>query len=497
MSDDTVTAAPATPTPLTLHGLSVEGVNQCVHCGLCLAYCPTFAELGTEMDSPRGRIFLVKSLAEGRIALSDSVVNHLSLCLDCRACETVCPAGVPYGRLIEAAKAEIERQRPGDVARRVFRWLNLGVLLTRPAMLRAATSALRLYQKSGLQSIVRRTGIARALPGVLSEWEALLPVIPAAAERAPLPRLIPAEGTRRARVALLAGCVQAALFGAHNRATARVLAKNGVDVVVPEGQGCCGALHAHSGDHPRAIELAKQTIDTFEQESVDAVVVNTSGCGAHMKAYGALLAGDPAYAERARRFAQSVQDISEFLAREPLRGPFRPVPLTVTYHDPCHVVHGQKIKSAPRQLLAQVPGLTVVDLPESDWCCGSAGIYNLTQPEMATRLLHRKVSHVLETGAEAVVTANPGCIIQIEHGLSAHGSAVRVMHLVEILDRACSTEMGGLEGPPEPPALGSVPAQPGRSSTTREVGLPRVGAEPPTRGSAPAQPGRSSRSRHE
>src|SRR5438093_6994467 len=184
MSDDTVTAAPATPTPLTLHGLSVEGVNQCVHCGLCLAYCPTFAELGTEMDSPRGRIFLVKSLAEGRIALSDSVVNHLSLCLDCRACETVCPAGVPYGRLIEAAKAEIERQRPGNVARRVFRWLNLGVLLTRPAMLRAATSALRLYQKSGLQSIVRRTGIARALPGVLSEWEALLPVIPAAAERA-------------------------------------------------------------------------------------------------------------------------------------------------------------------------------------------------------------------------------------------------------------------------------------------------------------------------
>src|SRR5262249_1939516 len=209
-------------------------------------------------------------------------------------------------------------------------------------------------------------------------------------------------------VALLTGCVQAAVFGAHNRATARVLAKNGVDVVVPADQGCCGALHAHSGDHARAVELAKKTIDTFARESIDAVVVNTSGCGAHMKAYGARLAGDPAYAERARRFAQSVQDISEFLAREPLRGPLRAVPMTVTYHDPCHVVHGQKIKSAPRQLLGQIPQLRLVDLTESDWCCGSAGIYNLTQPEMAARLLRRKVGHIGATGAQAVVTANPG-----------------------------------------------------------------------------------------
>src|SRR5437867_325145 len=202
---------PASTSPLALHGLSVEGVNQCVHCGLCLAYCPTFAELGTEMDSPRGRIFLVKSLAEGRIALSDSVVNHLSLCLDCRACETVCPAGVPYGRLIEAAKAEMWRRRPGAVPRRPFRWLTLGVLLGHPAMLRAATRALRAYQQTGLQRLVRRSGIAKLLPGVLSQWEALLPNIPPAAERAPLPRLIPAEGTRRARIALLTGCVQAAL----------------------------------------------------------------------------------------------------------------------------------------------------------------------------------------------------------------------------------------------------------------------------------------------
>jgi glycolate oxidase iron-sulfur subunit len=241
-------------------------------------------------------------------------------------------------------------------------------------------------------------------------------------------------------VALLTGCVQSVVFGAHNRATARILAKNGCEVVVPPDQGCCGALNAHGGDHARAVAMARRTIDTFEAAGVEAVIVNTSGCGAHMKNYGVLLAGDPAYAERARRFAASVQDIAEFLARAPLRGPLRPVPMTVTYHDPCHVVHGQKIRKEPRQLLAQVPGLVVVDLPESDWCCGSAGIYNLTQPAMAERLLARKVGHVLATGAEAVVTANPGCILQIQQGLRARGRDVAVLHLVEILDRAYSPE---------------------------------------------------------
>ena len=422
--------------PLTLHGLSVEGVNQCVHCGLCLAYCPTFSVLGTEMDSPRGRIFLVKSLAEGRMSLSDSTVRHLSLCLDCRACETVCPAGVPYGQLIEAAKAEIERQRPGGPVRRIFRWLNFGLLLGHPRLLALAASGARLYQASGLQRLARRSGLIRRLPGTLPAWDALLPTIPSKAARAAPPRLTPAEGPRRARVALLTGCVQSVVFGAHNRATARVLAKNGCDVVVPDGQGCCGALNAHGGDHARALAMARSTIDTFEAAGVEAVIVNTSGCGAHMKAYGHLLADDPAYAARAKRFAASVQDLAEFLAREPLRGPLSPVPLTCTYHDPCHVVHGQKIKSEPRHLLAQIPGLRLVELAESDWCCGSAGIYNLTQPEMATRLLHRKVGHVLATQAEAVVTANPGCILQIQAGLSAHDAKVNVLHLVEILDRA-------------------------------------------------------------
>jgi glycolate oxidase iron-sulfur subunit len=428
------TEAPAAAGPLTLHGLSVEGVNQCVHCGLCLASCPTFSELGTEMDSPRGRIFLIKSLAEGRIGLSDPTVEHLSLCLDCRACETVCPAGVPYGRLIEAAKAEIERQRPGGLLRRAFRWLNFGLLLGRPRVLRAAAVGLRVYQASGLQALVRRSGLARLLPGTLPAWEALLPELPA--DRSPLPALTPAVGPRRARVAMLTGCVQSVVFGAHNRATARVLARNGCDVLAPEGQGCCGALNAHGGDHARAIEMAKRTIETFEAAGAEVVIVNTSGCGAHMKAYGALLANEGEWRARGERFARTVQDLGEFLAREPLRGPLQPVPMTVTYHDPCHVVHGQKIRRQPRDVLAQIPGLRMVDLPESDWCCGSAGIYNLTQPEMADRLLRRKVRNVLATSAEAVVTANPGCILQIQAGLRAQGRELPVLHLVEILDKA-------------------------------------------------------------
>jgi len=436
VSTPTHTSAPAPAGVLNLHGLSVDGVNQCVHCGLCLAYCPTFSELGTEMDSPRGRIFTIKSLAEGRMSLTDSVAKHLLLCLDCRACETVCPAGVPYGRLIEAAKVEIERQQPGALPRRLFRWLNFGLLLGHPRLLPLAAAGARLYQTSGLQRLVRRSGLVKLLPGTLPAWEALLPSVPSKAERTPPPRTTLADGPRRARVAMLTGCIQAVVFGAHNRATARVLARNGCDVRVPEGQRCCGALNAHGGDHARALAMARQTIDAFEAVAADFVIVNTSGCGAHMKAYGHLLADDPAYAERAKRFAATVRDLAEFLAPEPLRGPLQPVTMTCTYHDPCHVVHGQKIKSEPRRLLAQIPGLRLVELPESDWCFGSAGIYNLTQPEMATRLLHRKVGHVLETSAEAVVTANPGCILQIQAGLGAHQSPVRVLHLVEILDRA-------------------------------------------------------------
>jgi glycolate dehydrogenase iron-sulfur subunit len=432
----TVATEPKPSAPLTLHGLNVEGVDRCVHCGLCLAYCPTFSELGTEMDSPRGRIFLVKSLAEGRIQLTDSTAEHLDLCLGCRACETVCPSGVPYGQLIEAARAEIERQRPGPPLRRLFRWMNFSLLLAHPRMLRLAATGLRVYQVSGLRTLLRASGLLRLLPAPLRHWEPLLPELPSAADRAPLPEVTPARGARRARVGLLTGCIQQVAFGPHNRATARVLARNGVEVVAPRAQACCGALHAHAGEHAAALDLARRTIEVFERADVEVVVVNTSGCGAHMKAYGLLLAGDPAWRDRAARFASRVRDVSEFLAEQPLRGPLAPVERTVTYHDPCHVVHGQRIRTQPRTLLAQVPGLRVVELKEADWCCGSAGTYNLTQPEMATRLQERKIAHVQATGADAVVTANPGCIIQIAQGLAAKGSPVQVLHIVEILDQA-------------------------------------------------------------
>jgi glycolate oxidase iron-sulfur subunit len=430
------------PATLTLSGQSVEGVNRCVHCGLCLPYCPTFSELGTEMDSPRGRIMLIKSLAEGRVSLTDSVVSHLDLCLGCRACETVCPSSVPYGQLIEAARAEIERQRPGHWARRLFRWANFSLLLPRPRLLRLAAGALRAYQVSGLQRLARATGLTRALPGPFADWEPLLPNVPSARDRAPLPERTPPVPPRRAIAGLLTGCIQQAAFGPQNHATARVLTRNGAEVVAPREQGCCGALHAHGGEHETALALARETIRVFEAAGVNVVVVNTSGCGAHMKAYGALLADDPRWADRARRFAARVRDVSEFLAEEPLRGPLRPVHRTVTYHDPCHVVHGQKVKKQPRALLAQVPALRVVELKESDWCCGSAGTYNLTQPEMATRLLERKVRHIRGTGAQCVVTANPGCIIQIAHGLREQGVPVDVVHLVDVLDEA----YGGARG---------------------------------------------------
>jgi len=422
--------------PLRLHGHDVEGVNQCVHCGLCLAYCPTFSILGTEMDSPRGRIFLIKSMAEGRIGLTDSAAAHLDLCLGCRACETVCPSGVPYGQLIEAARADIERQRPGGPLRRLFRWVNFSVILPHPRLLSLAAAGLRFYQVSGLQRLVRASGVLRLLPGPLASWEPLLPSIPAAADRAPLPEVTPADGVKRATVGLLTGCVQQVAFGPQNRATARVLARNGVEVIAPRTQTCCGALHAHGGEHDTALELARKTIIAFESAGVEQVVVNTSGCGAHMKAYGTLLADDPKWAERARRFAGRVSDISEFLAREPLRGPLRPLARTVTYHDPCHVAHGQKIRKEPRALLHQIPGLTVKELHEADWCCGSAGTYNLTQPEMAGQLQRRKIENIRATGAETVITANPGCIIQIQQGLAGGARPIRVLHIVELLDEA-------------------------------------------------------------
>jgi glycolate oxidase iron-sulfur subunit len=409
---------------------------QCVHCGLCLPSCPTYAELGQEPDSPRGRIYLIKALADGRIGLSETVAEHLSLCLGCRACESACPSGVPYGHLIEAGRAELEARRPGPVWRRLVRRAALDVLLPRPALLRAAVGALRFYQRSGLQRLVRGTGLLRLFPTSLAASEALLPPLPPAGRRGSLPGVVPARGTRRGRVGLLHGCVQDAVFRPHNEATLRCLARQGLEVAVPRAQRCCGALHAHAGEPEAARALARATIAAFEESEVEAVVVNAAGCGAHMKAYGHLLRADGAWAARAAAFARKVVDATEFLARAPLVGPLGPLPLRATYHDPCHLAHGQQVRAEPRALLRAVPGLELVELGEAEMCCGSAGIYNLTEPAMAGRLLERKMAHVEATGAATVVTANPGCILQIAAGLRARRRAVEVLHVVEVLDRA-------------------------------------------------------------
>ncbi len=434
-----VTLASSPPRPTAGYGfaeLEYEKLLACVHCGFCLPTCPTYAENGLEMDSPRGRIYLIKSLADGRIALTDSVVEHLSLCLDCRACETACPAGVQYGHLIEAAKAEIERQRPGSALRRLVRYVALTKLLPNPAFLRTLAGALRLYQQSGVQTLVRRSGILRLLPAPLAASETLLPPLPPPAERGPLPEVVPARGDRVARVGFLHGCVQDVVFRAHNLATLRLLARNGAEVVIPRTQRCCGALHAHAGDPTAARALARENIAAFEGTAVDTIAVNAAGCGAHLKNYGHLLREDPAWAARAAAFSKQVADVTEVLARRPLTGPLGPLRMRVTYHDPCHLGHGQRVRSQPRALLRAVPGLELVDLQESEMCCGSAGLYNLTEPEMAQRLLERKTRHLRATGADAVVTANPGCILQIAAGLRRGGVPMRVLHIVELLDQA-------------------------------------------------------------
>jgi len=436
----TTVPAPAAPPASRPSGVLAEleygDLLKCVHCGFCLPTCPTYAELGQEPDSPRGRIYLIKALADGRVALTDSAAEHLSLCLGCRACESACPSGVPYGRLIEAGRAELEARRPGSVWRRLVRRAAFAGLLPRPALLRAVVTGFRLYQRSGLQRLVRASGVLRLLPASLAASEALLPTLPPAGRGGALPEVVPARGARRARVGFLHGCVQDAVFRTHNEATLRCLARQGVEVAVPRAQGCCGALHAHAGEPETARALARATIAAFETAGVESIVVNAAGCGAHLKAYGHLLRDDPAWAGRAAAFARRVVDATEFLARAPLVGPLGPLPLRATYHDPCHLAHGQQVRAEPRALLRAVPGLELIELGEAEMCCGSAGLYNLTEPEMAHRLLERKLGHLEATGATTVVTANPGCILQIAAGLAARGRPVEVLHVVEVLDRA-------------------------------------------------------------
>jgi len=417
-----------------------ELISRCVHCGLCLPTCPTFAELGVEMDSPRGRIRLMKSVWDGRIDVaSDGFDEHMYKCLDCRACETACPSGVEFGKLMEGARSQVEAARRRALPERLVRWIVFHQLITHPGRLAAFARLGHLTKRFGGRWILRRIGLGRLA--------ALLSLVPDdAPTSAALPARLAAQGKVRGRVALFTGCVMRAAFAATNAATARVLARNGIEVLVPATQTCCGALHAHAGERADARALAKRNIGDLEALPVDAFVVNAAGCGANLKEYGWLLKDDPAWAERAQRFSARVRDASEYLAGVGLSSPPGTLNVCAAYDDPCHLLHGQKIKEQPRALLAAIPGLTLVPLGEADWCCGSAGTYNVTQPELAARLGHRKAEHVARSGADLVVTANPGCQMQIAAALRDAGSPVAVVHLMDLLDRAYAGDRADADG---------------------------------------------------
>ena len=412
---------------------------RCVHCGLCLSACPTYVETRLETESPRGRIALMKAVHEGRTGISDRLVSHWELCLQCRACEAVCPSGVPYGRLMEHTRAQVQDnglQSPelGRLSR-----LFLRAALPHNGRLRLAGHLMRFYQRSGLQQLVRKSRLLSLLPGDLAAMEAQMPVM-GRQFFGPRGQVFPAQGERRITVGMLSGCVMPLMQGDAMRAAVRVLQRNGCDVAVPPTQGCCGALNLHAGDLELGRRMARRNIDAFKQAGVDVVVTASAGCGSSMKEYGDLLHDDPHYADAAHEFARNTRDITEFLAALPLESPQYPLPWRVTMQDPCHLAHAQRITEAPRQVLNSIPGLELVEMAESSLCCGSAGFYSLIQRDMSRRLQRRKIDNAAATRAEVIASANPGCIGQLEQGLADAGSDARVMHVVEILDAAYQAE---------------------------------------------------------
>ena len=421
------------------HPPSTDLVNQCVHCGFCLATCPTYALWGEEMDSPRGRIYLMKLGLEGQVRLDPTFVNHMDNCLGCMACVTSCPSGVKYDKLIEATRAQIERNHQRPVPDGLLRRMIFDVF-PRPERLRLLLGPLGIYQRSGLQSLMRRSGVLKLLPASLRALENLTPSAPRGigigikTNGAALPERVEAQGERRLRAGLLLGCVQSVFFPEVNAATVRVLAAEGCEVIIPRDQCCCGALLIHAGEEQAALDYARRTIDAFERVPVDIVVINAAGCGSSMKEYGYMLRDDPQYSERAKAFAAKCRDISEVLAGLEPRAPRHPIPLKVAYHDPCHLQHAQGVRAQPRAVLGKIPELQILETAEAALCCGSAGIYNLVRPEPARELGDRKVRHVLAIAPDIVASGNPGCLLQLRSGIRNAGSQIPVVHIVEVVD---------------------------------------------------------------
>ncbi len=413
-------------------------LDRCVHCGLCLNACPTYRELGLEMDSPRGRIYQMVQVSTGAAPMTEAYVEHIDLCLACRGCESACPSGVQYGRLVEAARADIESKRDRPWIQRLIRDVIFRRILPSRSMIAIIGRLLAFYQRSGLQQLVRSTGLLAPF-GDLAKAERLSPAVETPFFYDSYGKVFPAQGERRFRVALLGGCIANVFFARLNDATVRVLRQNGCEVTVPGEQTCCGALHVHSGLPEDARVLARKNVDALAAGNYDAIITNAAGCGSTLKEYGDLLEHDAAYAAKGREFASRVRDVTEFLASFDWNKNFGSLPVNVTYQDSCHLAHGQKIKAAPRKLLRSVPGLQFREMPLADQCCGSAGIYNVVQPEMATALLEKKMVSVQATRAEVIVTANPGCMLQLRAGVAQFGSGQRVAHVVEILDEAYRT----------------------------------------------------------
>lgn len=466
MSTSAGTPAPASRPPqsheeahrefaLTLSGFTAtdkpqyEDYARCVHCGLCLNHCPTYRLWGLEADSPRGRIRQMQLVDQGRLELGDSFVTHIDRCLDCRACETACPSGVEYGKLVELARAQIEQKYKRPFASRALRDFVYRRLLPFPERIAAVARLMRLYQASGAGTIARTFGILRLLG--LQEREMLLPKIDSNFFFGELGKTFPAHGTRRARVAFFAGCIAQVTFSELNRATIRVLQANGCDVVVPAAQVCCGALATHAGIRDVARDLARRNFDAFRAGDFDAIITNAAGCGSTLKEYPHLFAESgpndesksPAgaankEADEAKLFSGRVRDVTEFLAELGVTAPLKPLALRVTYQDSCHLLHGQKIREAPRKSILAIPGVEFVEMRLADQCCGSAGVYNVTQTKASMELLERKMESARATKAQAIVTANPGCILQLRAGAAIHNTGQEVLHVVELLDRSIS-----------------------------------------------------------
>ncbi len=448
-----------------LKDLDYSVVQQCMHCGLCLPTCPTYDATKLERNSPRGRIALMRAVADDRLDVTKAFGDEMYFCLGCLACQTACPAGVNYAELFEHARAEIEEKRVLASPKRDFiRGFTVGWLFMDLRRLELFGKILRLYQQLGLQTFIRRIGLMRLVPKRLRELEAMTPTVCEKFSAELIEPVTPASGAKKFRVAMLTGCAQDLTFSDVNRDTVEVLAQNGCEVVTPAEQSCCGSLHAHNGAWTLAQQLARRNIEQFPPEQFDAIISNAGGCGSHLKHYAKLLADDPAYLKRAELWDTKVKDIHEWLAEIGLRAPTcrrrreessstkndagrlltsSPTSEIVTYHESCHLTHGQKVVSQPRKLLRVIPGLKLVELPEANWCCGSAGIYNLTQPEMANDLLARKIKHIKSTGATTVATGNPGCLLQLINGAAKEGLKLRVVHPITLLAEAYRAEIVG------------------------------------------------------